>query len=187
MEEMQIKHEQELGSLRNDISEIKSIFKSGFSNLSAMVAPSQTLNQVPNVATLGQPTLGISTVNQLPSVLFDPNVQVVPPPNHNPNVAALTHQPVGNPNNMVPASLLPPLSRPYVIPPRRFSGCQACVVQNVRCTHCFLCGQGDHKMDICPRNPRAINAGPNGTNNGGGPLSGAGNGAGSGGVSLGNC
>ena len=42
-------------------------------------------------------------------------------------------------------------------------------------------------MDICPRNPRAINAGPNGTNNGGGPLSGAGNGAGNGGMSLENC
>ena len=188
---MRIKHEQELGSLRNDISEIKSIFKSGFSNLSAMVAPSQALNQVPNVAPLMQPTLD-------PRVSFDPSLPMVPPTNHSPNIAAVTHQSFGNssagmprfpatsppPSNVLPASL-PPLSRSYVIPPRRFSGCQACVTQNVRCTHCFLCGQGDHKMEICPRNPKMNNAVPNGVNNS--VANGVANNGVVNGVSLGNC
>ena len=30
-------------------------------------------------------------------------------------------------------------------------GCQTCVSQNKRCTHCFFCEEGGHRMAFCPK------------------------------------
>ena len=53
-------------------------------------------------------------------------------------------------------------------PGRIIYGCQACKAkgQNTSCTHCFVCGVGEHKSYDCPEKKSNLNAkrSPMGTN-----------------------
>jgi hypothetical protein len=140
MEDMRLKHESELGSLRAELSEIKTIFKSGFSNLSAMAAAPQG-----NAAISQTPSFGVPALNHFPSSQHLSS-SFVPP---SANVAAILNPNAPGYSATVPSSAA---QQPYVIPMRRFTGCQTCVSQNnPRCTHCFFCAEGGHRMAACPK------------------------------------
>ena len=169
--ELQLNHKSEMGSLRAELNEMKNIFKSGFTNLAAVAAnsaPSPAVQpSIPaTVVTPGLPNnsaysmcpstvalqAGLSSSN-LTSVSSpqQPQPYVIPQMRRSADDGP---QPLMNTLQPAPASL-PSLNRRN----KRFSGCVACVANNSRCTHCWFCGRGDHKMDGCPtRQLAAANA-----------------------------
>ena len=53
----------------------------------------------------------------------------------------------------VPSPVSQPVAPAQHRQPRRiFSKCQNCAPTNAFCTHCFLCGSGEHKRNACPLN-----------------------------------
>ena len=137
----------------------------GFSNLAALasnnapppavqpvipataVSPSVFSMGLSSDGTLSQP--GLNPSNTTPA--SQPQPYVIPQMR---NSSGGAPQPLMN-NLQPPPAGLPPLNRRN----KRFSGCIGCVAQNTHCTHCWFCGQGDHKMEVCPtRQQAALNA-----------------------------
>ena len=162
LEQMKANHQQEMNELRADISEIKHIFKSGLSNLSAVAAnPSfNAIPPLPSTANAGQPLVvqdtsdfGMGTLNLAqqsqsygPAVQQQPQQYVIPQMRNQNNLQSNQMS-----TNMQGLPSLPRRNRP------RFQGCTACVNQNnPRCNHCFYCGGLDHKIENCPVRQRAV-------------------------------
>ena len=151
MEEMKRHHQNEIVSLRADLCELKNIFKSGFSNLSNLSAVSASIPPPPpfNLAfppppaannSSGQPGAGIPPLFPPPAV---PSAPPAPPQQQ-----YVIPQMRGPQNGRNPSSGPPNPSSNN--PNRRFTGCVACVAQNIHCPHCYCCGASDHKMLDCP-------------------------------------
>ena len=144
MEEMQVQHRQEMGSLRSELMEIKTVFKTGFSNLSN---PNPTFGQQPQMYVQPPPPTG----SFQPSVANQYSQSSVQSSNPTSNNQYIIPQMRGNngprppPNNSNQGNQNAPGRR-------RFSGCQNCVNNNNRwCDHCLYCGQSGHQVATCPR------------------------------------
>lgn len=154
MEEMNRQHQKEIVSLRADFCELKNIFKSGFSNLSNLSAVSASIPPPPpfNFAFPPPPAANNSQGSSgqsgtgIPPLFPPPAVPSAPPAP--PQQQYVIPQMRGSQNGRNPSSGPPnPSSNNQS---RRFTGCVACVAQNIHCPHCYCCGASDHKMLDCP-------------------------------------
>ena len=170
IEELKLRQEKEIGTLRSELNEMKGIFKTGFANLSALSTPPVNQIQGGNSNAFLAQNLPASFAHQslfpnVSAIANDSSISSIPfvPPSFVSNVAAVSNvNPPGYscaPQAAAQTNVAPttpantsPVAQPYVIPMRRFSGCQSCVAaKNPRCTHCFFCEAGDHRMAACPR------------------------------------
>jgi hypothetical protein len=178
MEELKLAHQNEIGSIRAELSEVKSVIKSGFSNLASLsgstlgplqqpsVYDSVSANQYqPSFTHITQPPSNISTnPSSTNATVQSANIQpppIVQQPQSAPYIAPhLRNQPQPLLAQLPSLQSQPPsyTSQPPSFSSfqnnnnRRFSGCQACVAQNNRwCDHCLLCGGADHRVNACPR------------------------------------
>ena len=154
MEDMQLRHQNELAVLRAEICEIKNFVKPGLSNLSANPAkPSPVTNGGPPPLVQDNSNFGMGAPNAAIPPLMP--AALASQQQHQYVIPQMRNQPVNNPPQFGSNGQynLPPLNRPRAN--GRFQGCVNCVAQNVRCTHCWFCCASDHKMECCPVRQRA--------------------------------
>ena len=125
--------------------EIKTVFKTGFSNLSN---PNPTFgHQQPPMYVQPPPPTG----NFQPSVANQYSQSSVQSSNSTPNNQYIIPQMRGN-NGPRPPTNNSNQGNQNASGRRRFSGCQNCVNNNNRwCDHCLYCGQAGHQVATCPR------------------------------------
>ena len=124
MEELKLKHTNEIGSLRAELNEVKSVIKSGFSNLANLAGPPQGPVHQPSSVVYYDP----SSVNQFQPPTFTQFNQPPPPtnfissnqsdPSNTTTIASVQSQPAA----IQPSNFSQPLvqqSAHYVPPPLR--------------------------------------------------------------------